>query len=228
MKYLIYFFFFCQLYATSPDPQKVDIKAVSKTMGHLYRKDLKSIGVQFDLQSVIEGLKEADQGKYAPMSEEDCMNCISLLQEQNFDLESEKNLEQATAFLRENIKKEGIQQLVEDKLQIRILNEGNGDSIQEFHSPLIRYRGTYLNGEVFGESQEGEIISIDDTLPGFRKGILGMKKNEKRVLYVHPKLGYGKSGFLKPNALLIYEVEIIETDVNPEIKNPFKNTEIVN
>jgi peptidylprolyl isomerase len=37
-----------------------------------------------------------------------------------------------------------------------------------------------------------------------------MKKGEKRTLYIHPDLAYGMASHLPPNALLVFEVEIVE------------------
>ena len=41
-------------------------------------------------------------------------------------------------------------------------------------------------------------IPLDQTIPGFSKGIVGMKEGEKRRLFVHPDLGYGTTGQLPP------------------------------
>jgi len=47
-------------------------------------------------------------------------------------------------------------------------------------------------------------ISVADTLPGFSKGIIGMKVGEKRKLTILPELGYGEQGqgSIPPNATL--------------------------
>jgi len=39
-----------------------------------------------------------------------------------------------------------------------------------------------------------------------------MKEGEKRVVYVHPELAYGTSGFLPPNSLLTFEVGLIQAN----------------
>ena len=51
-------------------------------------------------------------------------------------------------------------------------------------------------------------ITLNDTIIGFKKGLVGMKKGEKRMIYVHPELGYGSSGYMpRPNTLLSFEIE---------------------
>ena len=55
-------------------------------------------------------------------------------------------------------------------------------------------------------------MPIKQSIPGFAKGMLGMKEGEKRVLYIHPELAYGLTGQLPPNSLLIFEVEIVKAN----------------
>lgn len=56
------------------------------------------------------------------------------------------------------------------------------------------------------------MISLDETIPGFNKGLIGMKEGEKRTLFIHPDYGYGTSGYLPPNSLLTFEVELIKAN----------------
>jgi len=72
---------------------------------------------------------------------------------------------------------------------------------------------------VFGSSEEtgGPItIPLDQTIPGFSKGLVGMKEGEKRRLFVHPDLGYGTMGQLPPNELLIFDIEVVKADTADE------------
>ena len=43
-----------------------------------------------------------------------------------------------------------------------------------------------------------------------------MKVGELRKIFIHPDLGYGATGQLLPNALLIFEVELVK--LNPVTK----------
>src|SRR3990167_3377937 len=43
------------------------------------------------------------------------------------------------------------------------------------------------------------------------KVLIGMKKNEKRIVYIHPSLAFGKT-FPSLNSLIIFEIEVIEND----------------
>lgn len=46
-----------------------------------------------------------------------------------------------------------------------------------------------------------------------------MKEGEKRRLFVHPDLGYGTSGHLPPNALLIFDIELVKADSHDQDNN---------
>ena len=43
-----------------------------------------------------------------------------------------------------------------------------------------------------------------------------MKVGEKRRLFIHPNLGYGTSGQLLPNSLLIFDIELVKVEQAPK------------
>ncbi len=127
-------------------------------------------------------------------------------------MQCEDNLKQAEEFLTKNGKEKNVVSLEEGKLQYVKMKEGTGLAVQAHDSPLIRYTGKFLDGKVFGQSQDDEVISLDETLVGFSKSIVGMKEGEQRRIFIHPDLGYGKAGFLPPNSLLTFEIEVIKAN----------------
>ena len=222
-------------------PEVVDVAKLSEAFGHLLGKNLESMGMQFDIAKVIEGLQGAYNGKTAPMTEAECDQAIATAQEIAFKEAAADNFKKAEAFLAENSHVEGIVTLEEGKLQYLINQEGEGDIVGENSSPLIQYTAKFLDGTVIGASKEDELVNFDETMPGFSKGLLGMKKGEKRTLYLHPDLGYGTNMYQHPNALLTFEVEVIEANAphrtphdalsppseNPEIATPFEEPVVI-
>lgn len=190
----------------------VDASKISEAFGHLIGKNLESIGFKFDIAQVIKGLQDANSGKDSPMTEVECVQAITSIQETVFKHQAVENLKKANDFLTQNMKTQGIISLEPGKLQYRVEKVGTGAVIEEHFSPLIRYKGTFLDGTVFGSSKEDELISLDETMPGFTKGLIGMKEGEIRTLYIHPDLGYGTSGYLPPNSLLTFEIEVIKAN----------------
>jgi len=207
---------------SSPKEQKketteqnaLDIAKISEAFGHLIGKNLENLDVNFDIEKVVKGLKDAAAGKESPMTETECVEAISSIQENNFKEQATENLKKADEFMAKNAQEKEIVVLEKGKLHYKIEKEGNGPAIEEHFSPLIRYVGKYLDGTVFGSSKEEEVISLDETIPGISKGVVGMKEGEKRVLYIHPDLGYGTHGYLAPNSLLSFEIEVVKAQAS--------------
>ena len=72
-----------------------------------------------------------------------------------------------------------------------------------------------MNGELLQPDYEEELIPLDEALPGLKQGMVGMKEGEKRLLFIHPDLGYGKESYV-PNSLLIFDIEVIKADTSAE------------
>lgn len=203
-------------YVDSPE----DIRLVSEAFGHFIGRNLNSPGIQFDLESIIKGIRDGATGKPAPLSDADYEKAMASMQEKAFKATSETNLKAAEEFMKKNANATGVIEIVPGKLQYTILAEGKGPEVTAEHTPSIHYTGKYIDGKEFGASGESGPISVPlaQTIPGFSKGILGMKEGEKRRLFVHPELGYGTAGMLQPNALLIFDVEVVKAS-DPEREN---------
>ena len=137
---------------------------------------------------------------------------IYAIQEHMFNKDAEKNLSEANAFLKENARAKDIL-AVDEQLQYRIEQFGSGEAVRENSIPQIRYEGKLIDGTVFSSctgEEEPITLPMEQTIPGFAKGLVGMKEGEKRTLYIHPELAYGVAGHLPPNSLLIFDVEIVK------------------
>jgi peptidylprolyl isomerase len=212
--------------------QAIDVAKLSEAFGHLLGKNLESMGMKFDIAKVMQGFKDSYEGKEAPMTEIECAQSMAAIHEIAFKETASENLKKAEEFLATNEHVEGIISLEDGKLQYLINQEGTGDTVEETSTPLIQYTGKFLDGAVFGASTEEELVNLDETIPGFSKGLLGMKEGEKRTLFIHPDLGYGTHE--PPNSLLMFEVEVVQanaphaqnndapTSGNPEIAAPFE------
>lgn len=200
--------------------ERVDETAkISEAFGHLIGKNMESIGIDLDIKLVVKGLQDAAAGKESPLSESECIEAISAAQEKAFEKKAEENLVAAEAFLKKNAADKKIVSLEEGKVQYKIEKAGKGEEIQEGFSPMIKYVGKYMDGSIFGQSQEEQMISLNETIPGFTKGLVGMKEGEKRTLYIHPEYGYGTNGYLPPNSLLTFEIEVVKANVEKEARD---------
>lgn len=191
----------------------IDISKVSEAFGNFIGRTLNnpSIGIKFDIDAVVKGIKNGYEGKPSPLSEKEYEEAIMTLQERGIARLADENMKKADDFMKDNAKATSVVQIEPLKLQYIILQQGTGPKVDEHGSPLIAYTGKFQDGTVFGSSDEsGPIrINLDRTIPGFSKGIVGMRQGEKRRLFIHPDLAYGTKGELSPNALLIFDVEVI-------------------
>ncbi|MDD5721027.1 MAG: FKBP-type peptidyl-prolyl cis-trans isomerase [Candidatus Pacebacteria bacterium] len=91
----------------------------------------------------------------------------------------------------------------------------NGDTVS------VNYTGRLENGTVFDSNVDpkfNHVQSFNFTLgsgqviPGWEKGIVGMKVGEKKILTIPPADAYGATGVggvIPPNATLIFDVELL-------------------
>ncbi len=191
---------------------QTDISRASRAFAQLIGKNLKTLGVEWNFEDMMQGIKEGVDGNISEKEEEKLFEAIAIVRERAFRKLASKNLDEASAFLTENAGKQGVLELEKNRLQYRIEKMGEGAVVESHHSPMIRYTGKFIDGQIFGGSQEGELISLQETIPGFTKGIVGMKEGEKRTIFIHPELGYGSMGHLPPNSLLIFDIEVIKAN----------------
>lgn len=199
--------------------KEIDMKKLSEAFGNFIGKNIQSPGLSFDLEEIIKGIRDGAAGKPSPLTEKEYEEMMATVQEKAFKEMASTNLKKADAFMEKNMKESDVKEIVPGKLQYTTLKEGYGTVVEMTSSPQIQYLGKYQDGTVFGSSEEmgGPItIPLEQTIPGFSKGIVGMKEGEKRRLFVHPDLGYGTTGQLPPNELLIFDIEVVKAHVDQE------------
>jgi peptidylprolyl isomerase len=87
----------------------------------------------------------------------------------------------------------------------------------------VNYTGSLQNGTAFdsnvdpsfGHAGQPLVFSVGtgQMIPGFDKGVLGMKVGDKKTLTLPPEEAYGADGrppVIPPNSTLIFEVELLE------------------
>lgn len=196
-----------------------DIAKLSEAFGHFIGRNLKAPGVNFDLERIIKGIRDGYAGKPAIMTDQEYEMMMALLQNQVFEQLAQDNMKAANDFMKQNAKAKGVFEVEPGKLQYTVLQEGSGAAVSLTGTPMINYKGTYLDGKQFDSSEAAGApvkIPLQQTIPGFGKGIAGMKEGEKRKIFIHPDLGYGQNSPLPPNSLLIFEVELVKAEAPAE------------
>ncbi|MFA6535983.1 MAG: FKBP-type peptidyl-prolyl cis-trans isomerase [Candidatus Paceibacterota bacterium] len=80
----------------------------------------------------------------------------------------------------------------------------------------VNYTGKFTDGQVFdtnlGKAPFGFVLGSGQVIPGFDKGLAGMKVGGKRVITVPPSEAYGSQqvGPIPANSTLVFEVEMLD------------------
>jgi peptidylprolyl isomerase len=193
----------------SKEQDPPDVKKLSEAIGHIIGKNLEEFGLELDLKRIIKGIKKASLNKSSPMSENECLEALAKLQFKANEKTSEKNLLIAEEFLKNNSKNQDIIEIEKEKIQYKIVKEGKGESLRNYNNPIVKITGKYFDGQTFSDVEE--VLNISETLPSLQKAIIGMKLNEKREIYIHPELAFGKNppSF---NSLVIFDIEVLQLD----------------
>lgn len=106
-----------------------------------------------------------------------------------------------------------------EEMQVIDLVEGTGEEVQKSDTIEAHYTGAHaVNGVIFESSRDsGEpvVFSLDELIPGWQKGIPGMKEDGTRRLIIPGELAYGEApddyspddpG--KPLGPLVFDIEL--------------------
>ena len=99
-----------------------------------------------------------------------------------------------------------------------ITEEGDGVNPPVGSKVKVHYSGTLLDGTKFDSSYDrGEPftfeLGVGQVIKGWDEGIALLSKGSKGVLYIPSTLAYGSNGaggIIPPNAVLIFEVELVD------------------
>ncbi|MFQ3547209.1 MAG: peptidylprolyl isomerase [Termitinemataceae bacterium] len=102
-------------------------------------------------------------------------------------------------------------------LRYIVVKEGTGPKPAAGSTVMVKYKGMFLNGEVFDASDfHGGAIEVPvgrgQIIPGWDQSLLDMKIGEKRLVVIPPELAYGErgaGGIIPPQAFLIFEMELV-------------------
>jgi FKBP-type peptidyl-prolyl cis-trans isomerase FklB len=193
----------------------------SYSLGYQFGQNLKSQGVDLNLDVYASGIRDAFGGKEPQMSQEEIRATIMDLQKRVMAAQQKvlkekaaKNLEEGKKFLVENQKKEGIKTLPSG-LQYKVLAEGSGKMPKAENTVTVNYKGNLIDGTEFDSSyKRGQpaTFQVKGVIKGWTEALQLMKEGSKWQLFIPPDLAYGERGAgstIPPNATLIFEVELL-------------------
>jgi FKBP-type peptidyl-prolyl cis-trans isomerase FklB len=200
-------------------PQLKDLKdKVSYSVGLNVGTNFKKQGQDLNPDALLAGVKDALSGKTPALTEnelKDTMEAWSKQMEDKQKVAGEKNAADATKFLAENKKKDGVKTTASG-LQYKAVKEGTGAQPKETDTVTVNYRGTLINGTEFDSSyKRGEpaTFPVNGVIKGWTEALQLMKTGAKYQLCIPADLAYGARAVgpdITPNSALIFEVELLE------------------
>ncbi|WP_149304854.1 peptidylprolyl isomerase [Pareuzebyella sediminis] len=102
-------------------------------------------------------------------------------------------------------------------IRYKMLKEGDGAKAEKGQTVSVHYEGSLLDGQVFDSSYKRKQpidfkLGVGQVIPGWDEGIGLLKVGDKARLVIPPDLAYGSAGaggVIPPNAVLIFEVELM-------------------
>ncbi len=100
---------------------------------------------------------------------------------------------------------------------------GEGLEADKYDILTVNYTGKLEDGTIFDSSKNPGrdpfrfTVGMGQVIRGWDEGFVGMKIGGTRTLTIPPEMGYGARGagdVIPPNAVLIFEVELLEVEKN--------------
>jgi len=130
-------------------------------------------------------------------------------------VEGSKASEAGKKFLADNGKRSGVT-TTKSGLQYEILKDGKGPKPAATDTVVVHYHGTTIEGKVFDSSvNRGKpaTFPVNQVIPGWTEALQLMPVGSKWKLVIPSDLAYGPRGAgadIKPNSVLVFEVELLE------------------
>ena len=188
--------------------------------------DLKLTPEEFDI--FVSGMRDSLNGKKMPDNMQEfgqkMIQYLSARAEANIAEEAKKAEAKAAEYWKELEKKEGLNK-TPTGLAYEITQKGSGEFAKENADVTINYTGKLIDGTVFDSTDKvgkPATFNLQKVIPGFREGLQKVAKGGKARLYIPAKLGYGAQPLpgIPPNSTLIFDVEVLDVNNNPQPEAP--------
>ena len=200
---------------------------VSYIIGRDLARNFAQQGLELDVDTLTDALKEGLQGLPSRLTQEQMQAAMQQLQEQmggadetdtqDPETMNNNNKAEGEAFLAENAGKAGVTTLPSG-LQYEVLAQGTGSTPTLKSSVTTHYHGTLINGTVFDSSyQRGQpaTFPVNGVIAGWTEALQLMPEGSKYRLYIPSDLAYGKRGAgrdIPGDTALIFDVELLKVN----------------
>jgi FKBP-type peptidyl-prolyl cis-trans isomerase FklB len=194
---------------------------ISYATGVMAIRNFTKNDVAFDIEVMIQGMRDALAGKEMKMSDREIRAAMNAVQVElrrtmatNLRELSAKNRRRGTEFLAAYKAKPDVKAMSNGVLY-RVLKAGDGPKPVESDTVITRYRGTSIDGVEFDATLEGKTsaLRVNQVIMGWREALKQMPVGSKWEMVVPAPLAYGERGIgelVGPNEVLVFDVELLE------------------
>lgn len=191
----------------------------SYATGVMTARNLTKNHVDFDLDLLIEGLRDGMAGGAIRLNEKELKKVLQSMQvdiQRNMNSErqvkSSINRERGVVYQNEFRTKPGTI-VLPGNLMYRVVKNGDGDKPGDMSTVVLRYRGTLVDGTEFEATPEGKTVTLKVTelITGWREALKRMAAGSTWEVVVPPAMAYGTrgSGAIGPNETLLFTIELV-------------------
>ena len=165
----------------------------------------------FNRTNYINGFKDGMNDNWNIMTFEEADETSNRL----FELLSQRVYDKVRIEGEEFLAKKALEEDVfktESGLLYQVISLGAGGAKPTPESRVeVRYRGTFVDGKVFDESEEPIAFNVNGVIPGWSEGVQLMSPGDKFRFFIPYNLAYGErgQGDIPPFAALVFDVELI-------------------
>ena len=177
--------------------------------------------VEFDIELMIQGMRDALAGKELKMSDRDIRAAMQGLQ-----VELRRTMASSLRDLGAKNRKRGAEFLaayrakpdavaLNNGVLYRVVKAGDGPKPVETDIVVTRYRGASIDGVEFDATLEGKTstMRMSQLISGWREALKHMPVGSKWEMVIPSALAYGDKGVgdvIGPNEVLVFDVELLE------------------
>jgi len=101
----------------------------------------------------------------------------------------------------------------ESGLHYIVNNSGNGEQVFSTSTVTVRYKGYFVDGQVFDES-EAFTTKLSQVIQGWTEGIPKFRNGGEGVLLIPSRLGYGPNGggSIPGNTVILFDVKVLSVE----------------
>jgi FKBP-type peptidyl-prolyl cis-trans isomerase FklB len=192
-----------------------DTRDLAYSLGASLGERLRQEVPDLELQALVDGLKQAYQGKPLALTDERIEQVLAQheaqVSAQSAKPQSEIALEKEQRFISEEKAKPGVRPLA-DGILLTELVPGSGAKAGANGSVQVKYVGRLPDGTVFDQSNQPQWFRLDSVIAGWRSALQQMPTGAKWRLVIPSAQAYGADGagdLIEPYTPLVFEIELL-------------------